>query len=125
MRAKFQLLLLSAAIAASSMAQANGVSEVDQLRQEVLELRQLVQQYGEQQRLTQHQVQAVQTQVAAPKVEAQKKSSGLGLTVGGAEVKLYGNVRADAGYQIVGGATNNPYNQIAGVPLEGDAVSYK
>ena len=125
MRAKFQLLLLSAAIAASSMAQANGVSEVDQLRQEVLELRKLVQQYGEQQRLTQHQVQAVQTQVAAPKVEAQKKSSGLGLTVGGAEVKLYGNVRADAGYQIVGGATNNPYNQIAGVPLEGDAVSYK
>lgn len=125
MRAKFQLLLLSSAIAASSMAQANGVSEVDQLRQEVLELRKLVQQYGEQQRLTQHQVQAVQTQVAAPKVEAQKKSSGLGLTVGGAEVKLYGNVRADAGYQIVGGATNNPYNQIAGVPLEGDAVSYK
>ncbi len=125
MRAKFQLLLLSTAIAASSMAQANGVSEVDQLRQEVLELRKLVQQYGEQQRLTQHQVQAVQTQVAAPKVEAQKKSSGLGLTVGGAEVKLYGNVRADAGYQIVGGATNNPYNQIAGVPLEGDAVSYK
>lgn len=125
MRAKFQLLLLSAAIAASSMAQANGVSEVEQLRQEVQELRQLVQQYSEQQRLTQHQVQAVQTQVAAPKVEAQKKSSGLGLTVGGAEVKLYGNVRADAGYQIVGGATNNPYNQIAGVPLEGDAVSYK
>lgn len=125
MRAKFQLLLLSSAIAASSIVQANGVSEVDQLRQEVHELRQLVQQYGEQQRLTQHQVQAVQTQVAAPKVEAQKKSSGLGLTVGGAEVKLYGNVRADAGYQIVGGATNNPYNQIAGVPLEGDAVSYK
>ena len=120
MRAKFQLLLLSAAIAASSMAQANGVSEVEQLRQEVQELRQLVQQYGEQQRLTQHQVQTVQNQVVMPKTEAQKKPSGLGLTVGGAEVKLYGNVRADASYQIQGGPDARPYNQIANVPLEGD-----
>lgn len=119
MSAKFQLLFLSAAIATSSMANANGVSEVEQLRQEVQELRQLVQQYGEQQRLSQYQVQKAQTVPVTTPVTVEKKSSALGLTVGGAELKLYGNIRADAGYQIEGGPDARPYNQIANVALEG------
>lgn len=117
MRAKFQLLLLSAAIAGSSLAHANGESEVEQLRQEVQELRQLVQQYTEQQRLSQYQVQAPQ---ATPVVTAEKKSPLSMTTTGGAEFKLYGNIRADGGYQIEGGPGSNPYNQIANVALEGE-----
>ena len=120
MRAKFQLLLLSAAIAGSSVAHANGENEVEQLRQEVQELRQLVQQYTEQQRLTQHQVQALQVIPKPAVAVAEKKPTSLGLTVGGAELKVYGNVRADGSYQIEGGPSSSPYNQIANVALEGE-----
>lgn len=117
MSAKFQLLLLSAAIAVSSMGHANGDNEIEQLRQEVQQLRQLVQQYGEQQRLTQYQVAAPQH----PVVSSAAKNSALSLsTKGGAELKLYGNVRADGSYQIEGGPGSSPYNQIANVALEGE-----
>ena len=117
MSAKFQLLLLSAAIAASSIGHANGDNEVEQLRQEVQQLRQLVQQYGEQQRLTQYQVTAPQN----PVVSLTAKNSALSLTTkGGAELKLYGNIRADGSYQIEGGPGSSPYNQIANVALEGE-----
>ena len=75
MSAKFQLLLLSAAIAVSSMGHANGDNEIEQLRQEVQQLRQLVQQYGEQQRLTQYQVAAPQH----PVVSSAAKNSALSL----------------------------------------------
>ena len=120
MRAKFQLLLLSAAVMGSTAVHANGGSEVEQLRQEVQELRQLVQQYSEQQRLTQYQVQAAQVSPVTTAVPAEKKSTGLGLTVGGAELKVYGNIRADGSYQIEGGPSSSPYNQIANVALEGE-----
>lgn len=124
MRAKFQLLLVSAAVMATSAAHANGVNELEQLRQEVHELRQLVQQYTEQQRLTQYQVQAAQVTPVTTAPSTEKKPMALGLTVGGAELKVYGNVRADGSYQIEGGPSSSPYNQIANVALEGDP-SYK
>ena len=120
MRVKFQLTLLGAAMMASSIAQANGESEIAQLRQEVQELRQLVQQYTEQQRLNQYKVQAPQESITAPSLAEQKKASALAMTVGGAELKIYGNVRADAGYQFQGGPDSRPYNQIANVALDGD-----
>ena len=119
MRVKFKLLLLSSVIVASAGAQANQTTEIEQLRLEVRELRQLVQQYTEQQRLTQYKVQLPQDNIIVPGTD-QKKSTGLGLTVGGADVKIYGNVRADASYQIQGGPDSRPYNQIANVALDGD-----
>ena len=74
-------------------------TEVDQLRAEVNELKTLLQQYSQTQ-----QQQAVQLQQAHNENNQRTPSkgvtpSGLGLTVAGSEIKLYGNVRMDAQYQ--------------------------
>ena len=116
MTTKLSLLVLSLAALSSSLSYGKEdvvSNELAQLRQEVEELRELVAQQHAQQNL-QHT--HIQTLATAPQVE---KKSGLGLTVGGAELKIYGNIRADAGYQIKGGPNDRPYNQIANVALEG------
>lgn len=100
-------------------ANTNLTTEVEQLRQEVQELKALIAQQAQanqavqqsQQQLV-NQIETVQTAqaTAVPKLK----------TASGSEFKLYGNVRADASYQVDGGATNiHPYNQINRVALDG------
>lgn len=58
--------------------------------------------------------------MVAPKTEpVQSATPKLSLTKSGAEVNLYGYLRADASYQAKGASTM--YNNISGVPLEGTA----
>jgi opacity protein-like surface antigen len=106
---------------AAGTVQADSNTEVEQLRKEVQELRGMLEQYAQQQKQMaaqpSYQVQApAQTSPAKPALE----KKGLGMTLGGAEVNFYGNVRADATYQIDGGPNKaHPYNQINKAALEG------
>ena len=102
---KVKALVLSLGLSVVSFAQAKPNSEVQQLRQEVQELKDLLQQYSQQQ-----QQQAVELQVVQAQPDREKK--GLTVTKGGAEFSIYGNVRADASYQIRGGNEARLYNQI-------------
>lgn len=97
-------------------------SELEQLKLELNELKQLVQQMN---------VQQQQQSVVLNHVQGQQKSSSisenikntLGVTKSGTEVHLYGNVRLDGLYQIDGGNLARLYNQINTVPLKGDQSS--
>ena len=91
-------------------------SEIDKLRQEVKELRAMQQNYIQQT----PPAQPVTQVMVAPKTEpVQSATPKLSLTKSGAEVNLYGYLRADASYQAKGASTM--YNNISGVPLEGTA----
>ena len=79
----------------------------------------MLQQNTQQQQQQAVQLSAVERQVLTTPKTVEK--TGLGLTKGGAEFNLYGNVRMDASYQAEGGARDMPYNQINSVPLEGNA----
>ena len=62
----------------------------------------------------------VAAQASTPVIQAE----GLALkTKGGAELSIYGNVRADALYQSEGGSASRLYNQINSVPLDGNGES--
>ncbi|WP_413351189.1 DcaP family trimeric outer membrane transporter [Acinetobacter zhairhuonensis] len=116
------LVLAMGVATAAGTAQADTNTEVEQLRKEVQELRGMLEQYAQQQKQMNVQQQNLQAQAvaqtAAPKPAPEKK--GLGFTVAGSEVNLYGNVRADATYQIDGGPNKaHPYNQINKAALEG------
>ena len=104
-------------------------AEVEQLREEVKNLKAMMQQYVEQQNHVSNQlVEIKQTtlkpvqQSAAIQTITQTSSQGL-KTKSGAEFSLYGNVRADASYQAEGGSLSRLYNQINSVPLQGNAES--
>lgn len=84
--------------------------EIEQLRQEVQALRALVEQQ-------QRQTAVVTAHVAATPAPATKPVMKI---ASGAEFNLYGNIRADASYQVEGGATDWPFNQINSVALEGN-----
>src|SRR5690606_716122 len=84
--------------------------EIEQLRQEVQALRALVEQQ-------QRQTAVVTAHVAATPAPASKPVMKI---ASGAEFNLYGNIRADASYQVEGGATDWPFNQINSVALEGN-----
>ena len=88
--------------------------EIEQLRQEVQALRGLIEQQKVQNAQTATAIANVQRTAAAPVANPVLK------TAKGAEFNLYGNVRLDASYQVEGGAKDMPYNQINGVPLEGN-----
>ncbi|NCI77467.1 DcaP family trimeric outer membrane transporter [Acinetobacter kanungonis] len=122
MSVRLKTLVLAMGVAAAGTAQADTNTEVEQLRKEVQELRGMLEQYAQQQKQMNVQQQNYQAQVAAqisPAKPAPEKK-GLGITVGGAEVNFYGNVRADATYQIDGGPNKgHPYNQINKAALEG------
>ena len=125
---KRNLIMSMAALSLSGLslsthAQSN-TQQIQQLQQEVQELRQLLEQYMGQQKLQTQRLQAVQQANSTINHQAQpspKMSSekGLSLTKGGAEVSFYGNIRADASYQIEGGSLARLYNQISTVPLRG------
>lgn len=113
-------LTFAVTLGAVSIAQAQ-TTEVEQLQNEVKELRSLIEQYAKQQKLQDMSIQAYQTQPASPAVKAAPQ--GLSLTKGGAELTFYGNVRADMSYQAEGGSDARLYNQINTVPLKGNAES--
>lgn len=99
----------------AAQAQTQQQNEIEQLRQEVQALRSLVEQQKVQNTQTATAIANVQRSAAAAPANPVLK------TAKGAEFNLYGNVRLDASYQVEGGAKDMPYNQINGVPLEGNA----
>lgn len=116
-------LVIAVGLTMSVMANAQSSQEVEQLRQEVQQLKALVHQYAQQNQTVQANFNQLANTTVQPPV-AQKASTekrGLGMTLGNAEFNLYGNVRMDGSYQIEGGAKDMPYNQINGVALEGNA----
>ncbi|MCH7307045.1 DcaP family trimeric outer membrane transporter [Acinetobacter sp. NIPH 1852] len=107
------VLTLSIVAVMSSAHAASESAEIAQLRQEVQELRTMLQHYVQQPASAQPAnnlnaaASPVTTQTLTPKLKS------------GAEVSLYGYIRADASYQAKGASTM--YNNINGVPLKGTA----
>lgn len=112
---KFKLSLVSLVVlsSTSTLATAKGQTEIEQLRQEVQALRAMIEQQQVQNVETSKAVTALATApvVAAPAAVPKLKS--------GASINIYGNVRADASYQLKGGTASRSYNQISSVPLKG------
>lgn len=107
------VLTLSIVAVMSSAHAASESAEIAQLRQEVQELRAMLQHYVQQPASTQP---ANNLNTAATPVTQQTLTPKL---KSGAEVSLYGYIRADASYQAKGASTM--YNNISGVPLKGTA----
>lgn len=107
------LLALSVITVMSPVYAATDQAEIAQLRQEVQELRAMLQQYVQQKAPVQP---ATPVAVTASPQATETTASKLNLSKGGAEVNLYGYIRADASYQAKGASTM--YNNISGVPLE-------
>lgn len=106
------LLAVSITLCMSSAFAGQTDPEIAQLRQEVKELRAMLQANMEAQKsLSQGRVElanSITPQAVSPIQQ--------GLTKSGAEFNLYGYIRADASYQMKGASTM--YNNISGVPLE-------
>lgn len=107
------VLTLSIVAVMSSAHAASESAEIAQLRQEVQELRAMLQHYVQQPASAQpaNNLNAAATPVTQQTLTPKLKS--------GAEVSLYGYIRADASYQAKGASTM--YNNISGVPLKGTA----
>lgn len=110
------VLALSVLTAMSGSYAGSESAEIEQLRQEVKELRAMLQNYVQQTPPAQPTTQVIVAQTSEP---VQTTTPKLSLTKSGAEVNLYGYLRADASYQAKGASTM--YNNISGVPLEGTA----
>lgn len=106
-------LMMTAANAASS-----DKAEIQQLREEVAQLKSLIQQQQQVQQRQQVQLQEVQTQAAAPAPAQAPTLSGL-LSKSGANVNIYGFVRGDVAYQVRG--AGSMFNGISKVDLNGTA----
>ncbi|MFI8033629.1 DcaP family trimeric outer membrane transporter [Acinetobacter sp. ABJ_C3_5] len=107
------LLALSVITVMSPVYAATDQAEIAQLRQEVQQLRAMLQQYVQQKAPVQP---ATPVAVTASPQATETTAPKLNLGKGGAEVNLYGYIRADASYQAKGASTM--YNNISGVPLE-------
>ncbi|WP_436868965.1 DcaP family trimeric outer membrane transporter [Acinetobacter courvalinii] len=107
------LLALSVITMMSPVYAATDQAEIAQLRQEVQQLRAMLQQYVQQKAPVQPANPVAVT--ASPQV-TETSAPKLNLSKGGAEVNLYGYIRADASYQAKGASTM--YNNISAVPLE-------
>lgn len=99
-----------------NMAHADSMTEVEQLRNEVKQLREMIEQ---QQQVQNKQIVALENNVKTAQVVSQAKDQSFARTKAGAEVTLYGNIRADLLYQSEGGSADRLYNQINSVPLKG------
>lgn len=99
-----------------NMAHADSMTEVEQLRNEVKQLCEMIEQ---QQQVQNKQIVALENNVKAAQVVSQAKDQSFARTKAGAEVTLYGNIRADLLYQSEGGSADRLYNQINSVPLKG------
>lgn len=109
------VLALSVVTVMSPTYAASESAEIEQLRQEVKELRAMLQQYVQQSTPVQTAAAPSTPSTTLPQTVqpfAPKLS-----TKSGAEVNLYGYIRADASYQAQG--ASSMYNNISGVPLEG------
>jgi len=102
-------------VSVTAQAQTQQQKEIEQLRQEVQALRNLVEQQKVQTAQTATAIAAVQR--PAPVVTATPVLK----TAKGAEFNLYGNVRADASYQVEGTSRDLPYNHINAVALKGNS----
>ena len=107
------LLMLSVITVMSPVYAATDQAEIAQLRQEVQQLRAMLQQYVQQKAPVQP---ANPVAVTASPQATETTAPKLNLSKGGAEVNLYGYIRADASYQAKGASTM--YNNISAVPLE-------
>ncbi|MDH0562454.1 DcaP family trimeric outer membrane transporter [Acinetobacter courvalinii] len=107
------LLVLSVITVMSPVYAATDQAEIAQLRQEVQELRAMLQQYVQQKAPVQP---ATPVDVTASPQATETTAPKLNLSKGGAEVNLYGYIRADASYQAKGASTM--YNNISAVPLQ-------
>lgn len=108
-------LIASGLMLAISQTYAQDQTEVEQLRQEVKELKTMLQNY-----VNQPKVQLSPAVVAEP---VAKPTNVLNTVKSNTEITLYGNVRADASYQFKG--PNSMYNLISAVPLEGTEAERK
>ena len=118
-------LVIAVGLTMSVMANAQSSQEVEQLRQEVQQLKALDHQYAQQNQTVQANLNQLANTAVQPPV-AQKASTekrGLGMTLGNAEFNLYGNVRMDGSYQVEGSSRDLPYNHINAVALEGNNES--
>lgn len=109
-------VLATGVVLAMSPSYAQSQTEVDVLRAEVAELKNMLQKYVEQPKVI-----APSSVAATQQIPNAKPSKAL--TKGGAELNIYGWVRADASYQAKGASTM--YNNISAVPLEGSADEAK
>ncbi|WP_180045782.1 DcaP family trimeric outer membrane transporter [Acinetobacter sp. YH12117] len=118
-------LVIAVGLTMSVMANAQSSQEVEQLRQEVQQLKALVHQYAQQNQTVQANLnQLANTAVQSPVAQkASTEKRGLGMTLGNAEFNLYGNVRMDGSYQVEGSSRDLPYNHINAVALEGNNES--
>ena len=99
-----------------NMAHADSMTEVEQLRNEVKQLREMIEQ---QQQVQNKQIVVLENNIKTAQVVSQAKGQSFARTTAGAEVTLYGNIRADLLYQSEGGSADRLYNQINSVPLKG------
>ena len=113
---KYNIILVSMGLLSLNMAHADSMTEVEQLRNEVKQLREMIEQ---QQQLQNKQIVALENNVKTAQVVSQVKDQSFARTKAGAEVTLYGNIRADLLYQSEGGSADRLYNQINSVPLKG------
>ena len=113
---KYNIILVSMGLLSLNMAHADSMTEVEQLRNEVKQLREMIEQ---QQHMQNKQIVALENNVKAAQVVSQAKDQTFARTKAGAEVTLYGNIRADLLYQSEGGSADRLYNQINSVPLKG------
>ncbi|WP_446083349.1 DcaP family trimeric outer membrane transporter [Acinetobacter sp. 1125_18A] len=112
----YNIILVSMGLLSLNMAHADSMTEVEQLRNEVKQLRSMIEQ---QQHMQNKQIVALENNVKAAQVVSQAKDQSFARTKAGAEVTLYGNIRADLLYQSEGGSADRLYNQINSVPLKG------
>ncbi|MCF0265395.1 hypothetical protein KW868_13130 [Acinetobacter guillouiae] len=112
----YNIILVSMGLLSLNMAHADSMTEVEQLRNEVKQLREMIEQ---QQHVQNKQIVALENNVKAAQVVSQAKDQTFARTKAGAEVTLYGNIRVDLLYQSEGGSADRLYNQINSVPLKG------
>ncbi|WP_409514815.1 DcaP family trimeric outer membrane transporter [Acinetobacter sp.] len=108
---KFSLLTL-AMFTLPTVAVASDQTEIEQLRQEVNDLRSLIEQQQMKSSKINHPV-AVQPEAKITNASSQASKNANSF-------KFYGNVRADASYQAEGSAADRLYNNINKVPLKGN-----
>ncbi|KEC83843.1 MULTISPECIES: DcaP family trimeric outer membrane transporter [Acinetobacter] len=113
---KYNIILVSMGLLSLNMAHADSMTEVEQLRNEVKQLREMIEQ---QQQVQNKQIVALENNVKTAQAVSQAKDQSFARTKAGAEVTLYGNIRADLLYQSEGGGADRLYNQINSVPLKG------
>ncbi|WP_287907503.1 DcaP family trimeric outer membrane transporter [Acinetobacter sp.] len=118
----YSIIWVSIGLSSLGMTHAGSLSELEQLKSEVKQLREMIEQHQKQQNqaveLIHNQPQTIQLP------DANYSTSPLLMrSKAGVDVNLYGNVRADLLYQAEGGGADRLYNQINSVPLKGNNES--